>query len=120
MKIGEVASQTGLSISTIRYYEASGLCPPVARGPDGQRSFSAKDLDWLCLLASLRATGMTMDRMRSFAELYRRGDDTLLDRKAALLRHRDSLADRQTELERCRAILDRKLAIYDDKLKDEE
>ncbi len=119
MKISEIAERTGLSISTIRFYEKSGLCPFVERGPDGMRTFSQTDADWLELLASLRATGMPMAEMRAFAELYSAGDATISERKAALLLHGKRLEVRQTELDRCRAILSRKLQRYDDILKDQ-
>ena len=119
MKISEVAELSGLSVSTIRYYEKSGLCPFVQRGADGKRRFSKTDADWLELLASLRATGMPMSEMRTFADLYAFGDATIQKRKAALLSHRQSLEVRQAELERCRTILDRKLQKYDEIMKDQ-
>lgn len=114
MKISEVSERAGLSISTIRYYEKSGLCPFIERGADGQRKFSNRDADWLALLASLRATGMSLAEMRRFANLYASGDVTIPRRKAALLAHRQSLELRQAELERCRRLLDRKLRGYDE------
>jgi DNA-binding transcriptional MerR regulator len=114
MKIAEVATRTGLSISTIRFYEKSGLCPAIERGPDGKRQFSATNTDWLLLLASLRATGMPLADMRRFATLYALGNETIPQRKTALLAHRQSLADRQAELDRCRTILERKLNKYDE------
>lgn len=119
MKISEVAERTGLSISTIRFYEKSGLCPHIGRGPDGKRVFSGTDTDWLILLASLRATGMPMSEMHAFANLYASGDKTIPERKSALMAHRKSLADRQAELDRCRTILDRKLQRYDEMMKDQ-
>lgn len=119
MKISEVADKTGLSISTIRYYERSGLCPHVQRGPDGQRQFSQKDADWLTLLASLRATGMPLAKMRSFAALYAAGDATIPDRKTALLAHRAQLDVRQAELDHCRALLAHKLSRYDAIIEDQ-
>ena len=118
MKISEVADRTGLSISTIRYYERSGLCPHIARGADGRRVFTRTDADWLALLASLRATGRAMAGMRAFAELYAAGDSTIPQRKAALLAHRESLDARQAELERCRVLLTRKLQRYDEIMED--
>ncbi|WP_245834397.1 MerR family DNA-binding transcriptional regulator [Yoonia maricola] len=54
MKLSEVADRTGLSTPTIRFYEKSGLCPSIERGPNGKRRFSATDSEWLMLLASLR------------------------------------------------------------------
>lgn len=117
MKISEVSERTGLSISTIRFYEKSGLCPFIERGTDGKRAFSKTDADWLELLASLRATGMPMVKMRAFADLYASGDDTIPERKAALLAHRQGLEDRQAELDRCHTILNRKLQRYDEMMK---
>lgn len=119
MTISEVAKRTGLTISTIRFYEKSGLCPFIQRGSDGKRVFSGTDADWLALLASLRATGMPMAEMRAFADLYSSGDDTISERKAALLAHRESLEVRQAELDQCHAILNRKLQRYDEIMKDQ-
>ena len=117
MKISEVAHKTGLSVSTIRYYETTGLCPSISRGSDRQRAFSARDVEWLRLLASLRATGMRLSDMRRFATLYAAGDNTIPQRKAALLAHRQTLHERQAELDRCHELLDYKLARYDEHLR---
>ncbi len=119
MKISEVAERTGLSISTIRFYEKSGLCPFIERDAGGKRNFSITDMDWLVLLASLRATGMPMSEMRTFAELYASGDETIPERKIALLAHKRSLEDRQAELDQCRVILHRKLQKYDEILEEQ-
>lgn len=118
MRISEVAACSGLSISTIRFYEKSGLCPFVQRGADGKRRFSKTDADWLELLASLRSTGMPLAEMRAFAELYASGDGKVPERKAVLLAHGRRLDARQAELERCRVILDRKLKLYDERMKE--
>ncbi|MGB3316645.1 MAG: MerR family transcriptional regulator [Albidovulum sp.] len=114
MRISEIATQSGLSIATIRYYERIGLCPAIARGADGQRRFMTKELDWLTLLASLRETGMPMAEMRDFAALYRAGDATVGGRKAMLLAHDRRLADRQAQIDRCRSLLAGKMARYDE------
>lgn len=118
MRISEVAERSGLSISTIRFYEKSGLCPFVGRGSNGKRRFSKTDCDWLELLASLRLTGMPLAEMRAFAALYASGDDKIPERKAVLLAHGRRLDARQVELDRSRVILDRKLKQYDEIMKD--
>ena len=118
MRISELAARTGLRVSTIRYYEKAGLCPPVARGADGRRAFSGLDLDWFTLLASLRETGMPLGKMQSFATLYKNGDTTVPERKAMLLAHRQRLAERKAQLERCDTLLTQKLARYDDIMRD--
>jgi len=113
MKISEAAAQSGLSVHTIRYYEAAGLCPPIARGADGQRRFAPRDVEWLTLMAALRETGMPGAEMRRFAEAYAQGDATLQDRKAMLQAHQDRLARSQAALVRCAGLVALKLARYD-------
>ena len=117
MRISEAASRSGLKIDTIRYYEAEGLVPNVARGGDGQRRFSQENIDWLTLLYWLRETGMPMKVMQRFAALYAQGDETIPDRKELLLDHSRRLAKRRHDLDRCDEILARKLEIYEEYLK---
>lgn len=116
MRISEAASQSGLKIDTIRYYEAEGLVPNVPRGPDGQRRFSRENVDWLTLLYWLRETGMPMKVMQEFAALYTQGDVTVAARKSILLAHSKRLAKRRDDLGRCEEILARKLEIYEEYL----
>ena len=114
MMISEAALRSGLSVDTIRFYEKSGILPAVDRGPDGNRRFSPENVDWLVLLASLRETGMPMDRMRRFAELYRHGDVTVPERRRMLEEHSAQLARRREALDRCADLLDHKLKRYDE------
>lgn len=117
MRISEAASESGLGIDTIRYYESEGLVPNVARGSDGQRCFSKENVDWLAFLYWLRETGMPMKVMRRFAGLYAEGNETLQERKAILLEHSEQLEKRRRDLDRCEEILARKLEIYEEILK---
>lgn len=117
MLISEVASLSGLKIDTIRYYEAEGLVPNVGRGPDGRRQFSRENVEWLTLLYWLRETGMPMRVMQEFAALYAQGDQTIPARKEILLAHSRLLAKRRDDLDRCEAILARKVEIYEEYLK---
>ena len=114
MRISQAAEQSGLSIDTIRFYEKSGLLPPIRRGTDRQRRFSAIDLEWLILLSSLRDTGMPMKTMRHFAGLYQEGDETIPERRKVLLEHSKHLEQRRVALDRCADILAHKLERYDE------
>jgi MerR family transcriptional regulator, aldehyde-responsive regulator len=114
MRISEAASTSGLSIDTIRYYEKLDLLPKIARGSDRKREFSAETVEWLILLSSLRETGMPMERMRYFAQLYQRGNETLSERKAVLLDHAANLEKRRAALDRCAELLVYKIKRYDE------
>lgn len=112
MRISQAAARSGLSIDTIRYYERSGLMPPVTRGADGRRRFSPDSIDWLILLASLRDTGMPMAQMRRFAQLYQQGNVTIPARRQMLQEHAAQLDTRRAALDRCGALLAQKLQRY--------
>lgn len=113
MRISEASTISGLSADTIRYYEKSGIVPPIDRGPDGLRRFSPENVEWLVLLYWLRKTGMPMREMKRFASLYKQGDTTVPDRRTLLLNHEARLKRRRQELDRCADVLAVKLAAYD-------
>ena len=55
--IGQVAKLTGLSISTIRYYDKEGLLNGINR-KSGIRSFNDKDLNTIRVIECLKNSGM--------------------------------------------------------------
>lgn len=112
MRISEVAALSGLSVDTIRFYERSKLLPDIDRDKSGKRCFTAANVDWLILLASLRATGMPMEKMRHFAELYRIGDAAIPQRREILVEHADHLENRRAEIDRCALLLKHKIETY--------
>jgi len=113
MKISEASEKCGLSIDTIRYYEQAGLIPNIKRGSDKHRYFSAENIDWLVLIASLRATDMSMKDMRAFAELYKQGNSAIAERRKLLEKHATQLHQQRVKLDQCEDLLHRKLKIYD-------
>jgi len=112
MRIEEAAQSSGLSADTIRYYEKTGIVPPIARDGSGHRQFGPGDIEWMTILYWLRQTGMSMKDMSRFAELVQAGDHTRAERHALLSAHAELLAARRAELDACEAILNRKLAVY--------
>ncbi|MFT4174263.1 MAG: helix-turn-helix domain-containing protein [Rhodocyclaceae bacterium] len=64
MDIVEVARQTGIPASTLRFYEKKGLIRSVGR--DGlRRRFSAGVLDQLALIALGQSAGFSLDEIRA-------------------------------------------------------
>lgn len=88
-KIKDVSKKTGLSPHTLRYYDKEGLLPFVGRSDTGQRVFDESDLEWLDLISCLKSTGMPIRQIRHFIELSQQGNDTLPERLAMFVRHRD-------------------------------
>jgi len=59
MKIGELASATGLSRDTLRFYEKRGLLQPRRRD-NGYRDYPPEAVQWLCYLRSAQQLGFTL------------------------------------------------------------
>ena len=110
MTIAELASRTGVSAHTLRYYERVGLVPLVARDPSsGHRRYGRGHVGWIAFLRNLRAAGMPVREMRTYARLVAKGDATWPDRKNMLKRHRDGVEASIRRLQAHRRILDQKL-----------
>ncbi|WP_321785355.1 MerR family transcriptional regulator [Paraburkholderia sp. J94] len=112
MKIGDVASQTGLSVHTIRYYERIGLIPFALRDGSGQRAYDRSILDWLAFLGRLKKTGMPIQGMLRYAQLRAEGAATEAERCALLVEHRDAVRAHIAELQTCLLALDAKIEGY--------
>jgi DNA-binding transcriptional MerR regulator len=113
--IAEAAERTGVSTHTLRYYERIGaLREPPERAPSGHRRYTERDVSWIVLLTCLRATGMPIATMLRYAELARQGTATAAERKALLLAHRAEVVARVEELNENLAMIDHKIASYDD------
>jgi DNA-binding transcriptional MerR regulator len=62
--IGELASETGVKVPTIRYYEGIGLLPAPPRTEGNQRRYDAAALERLRFIAHARAMGFPMSELR--------------------------------------------------------
>jgi DNA-binding transcriptional MerR regulator len=87
LTIGDAATQAGISIHTLHYYEREGLLQ-VARGSNGHRRYSINDLEWIGILTCLRKTGMPIRTMREFAALVQQDSSNIPERINILKAHR--------------------------------
>lgn len=94
--IGAVAQRTGLARSTLRYYERIGLLAPSARTPAGYRVFGEQTLVELAFVRRAQALGFTLDEVREFLRLHRRGDSPC-ERLVATARRRLAAVERELE-----------------------
>ncbi|WP_434589057.1 MerR family transcriptional regulator [Streptomyces sp. A5-4] len=112
--ISEVATHTGLTAHTLRWYERIGLVSHVDRSHTGQRRFTNGDLDWLGLVGKLRLTGMSVADMVRYAEMVREGEHTMAARHELLEATRRDVRVRIAELQDTLAVLDYKIDYYAD------
>ena len=111
MRIGQVARETGLSASTLRYYEREGLVA-VARDGAGRRLYDAQDVSWIRFLQRLRAASMPIGLMRRYAQLRKAGPSTLRERLELLCDYESDVRSRIAELSTHADALDAKIALY--------
>lgn len=116
MKIGEMVKKTGLSANTLRYYEKKGLIR-VQRDQYGRRVYSEQDIAWVQFIQRLKETGMLLRDIRRYSELRYQGDSTMAERLAMLKVHRQYVLAQQAKWEANLARLDRKIDIYQEKIK---
>lgn len=102
MKIGEVANETGLSISNIRFYEKKGLLAPARKEESGYRDYTAEDVSRLKTILLYRKMGLSIETIY----LVFQGSITLA---IALERQTEELQKQKEEiaasLELCKKVL---------------
>ncbi|MET7685004.1 MerR family transcriptional regulator [Streptomyces sp. NPDC005423] len=65
VRIGELASQSGVSVRSVRYYEEQGLLSS-SRSPSGQRHYTDDEVERVAFIQRLYAAGLSS---RTIAEL---------------------------------------------------
>ncbi|MDX2618018.1 MerR family transcriptional regulator [Streptomyces sp. WI03-5b] len=108
MRIGELATRTGVSVRALRYYEEQDLLD-AERSPSGQRHYPESAVDQVQLIQQLYAAGLSS---RTIVELMPsvvggRATPALLDR---LAEERELVERRVTDLVHARARLDSVIA----------
>ena len=61
LKIGQLASRSGVSIDTVRFYERRGVLPPPRRRESGYRQYSSATVERIRFTKSLQALGFSLD-----------------------------------------------------------
>lgn len=112
--IGQLAERTGRSVHTIRWYEAQGLIPGVARDSGRRRVYGELHINWLDLMDRLRRTGMSIAEMREYTELVKQGSSTLGKRQALLAAHREQVKGMIAEWQQALTLLNTKIDFYDE------
>lgn len=113
MNISEVAEKFEMTPATIRYYEKEGLIPPITRNASGTRDFQEEDLNWVEFIKCMRDSGLSIDSLARYSELYQQGDSTLVERKKILIGEYQKLLEKQKLINGTVERLEQKLDNYD-------
>jgi len=93
-----MATLTGSTLRTVRFYEEAGILSPDRRSAGGHRLYGPQQLERLQLITDLRATGMSLDEIRE-----------LLETRAAATTGRQAATEVTAAIEPRLAELDRKI-----------
>jgi MerR family copper efflux transcriptional regulator len=105
MNIGEVASLSGVSAKTIRYYESIGLIPEASRTESGYRTYSGKDVETLRFIHHSRSLGFSVKDVATLLDLWRNQKRASADVKALALAHVGEVDRKIEELRKIRDTL---------------
>jgi MerR family copper efflux transcriptional regulator len=74
MKIGKLASSTGVTTKTIRYYEQIGVLSDPPRTETGYRNYDSTSTERLGFVKAAQRAGLTLTEIRSVLDIHDRGD----------------------------------------------
>ena len=74
MQIKEVATQAGVTVKAVRYYEERGLLRP-ARAANGYREYDEVEVRVVREIKALQSLGLTAEETVPFVECLRAGND---------------------------------------------
>lgn len=69
LSIGALATETGVKVNTIRFYEDAGVLPLPDRTRSGRRTYDDEDVKRLRFVRRARALGFSLGEIRSLLEL---------------------------------------------------
>ena len=117
MTISEVSKKCNVSADTLRYYEKAGLISFINRTPGGVRNYTEQDCKQIAFIKCMRSAGLSIEVLRKYFELFKRGKRTLKIRRDLLANEREGLRARFKELQDTLKRLDYKISVYDKAIK---
>jgi DNA-binding transcriptional MerR regulator len=63
MKIGQLATEAGVTVDTVRFYERRGVLPPPRRRPSGYREYTPAAVERIRMARALQQLGLTLDEV---------------------------------------------------------
>ena len=87
LKVGELATRTGLTVRTLHHYDSIGLLKPSARTDAGYRLYNQEDVARLHTIQSLRHLGLSLADVGNMLERDGQGLGDTIARQIRALNH---------------------------------
>lgn len=116
MRIAEVSKKYGISSDTLRYYEKIGLMDPVKKDESGRRDYGEDDFRRINFLKCMRMSGISIERLKLYIDLFHEGEHTIPERKEILLSQKKELEATIEELNNTLNYLNYKIDNYEQTL----
>lgn len=107
LKVGELATRTGLTVRTLHHYDTIGLLKPSARSDAGYRLYNQDDVARLHAIQALRHVGLSLPDV---GDMLARGGEGLGDTIARQIRALGHEITQATELQARLQLLHERLA----------
>ena len=98
MKIGELATRTGATVETIRYYEKEKLLPEPSRSQGNYRLYREEHIERLQFILHCRTLDMTLDEVRTLLRYWDKPDKNCSEVNSLLDEHIQAVEIRIKEL----------------------
>ena len=110
--VSESARKSGIGAHTLRFYDRQGLLPFVERDSNGIRKFKEEDFEWLQIIKNLKATGVSIKKIKEYIDLCFIGDAALEQRLKFVQEHKIKITRQMKELEDFMKFIDWKIWYY--------
>src|SRR5712691_1284514 len=100
MRIGELARQTGVASTALRYYEKAGLLPESRRSSSGYRTYDPNAVSRLAFIRAAQAVGLSLAEIREVIGIRDSGAPPCAHVLGLIEQHRAEVRSRIRELQR--------------------
>ncbi|WDF05541.1 MerR family transcriptional regulator [Shouchella hunanensis] len=106
-----MATNLGIKEHTLRYYEQIGLIVPK-RDENNVRLYSKEDQDWVEFVMHMKETGMTLEKLKRYIDLWH-SDDDMEELLAILDEHKQNVKNQISVYQANLELLDKKITFYE-------
>ena len=112
--VKEISEKLYISPHTVRYYSDKGLIPTVQRDEHGRRVFTEECVGWFETIHCLRACGMSINDVKAYVDLCRRGASTAPERLHIIEHYAQAAQQQLLDAQRRVDFVHQKIAYYQD------